>query len=173
MRGAAVRPSGDRVRETLFNWLAPRVPGARCLDWFAGSGVLGIEALSRGAARCVLVERDAATCAALRVCLTELGADAAGAVEVLQADATRAALRPLGPFDIVFVDPPFDGPDIGNLCTLLERSGALAAGGLVYLEMRRAAPPPALPAQWAVLRDKTAGQVRFMLAERSTAPILE
>lgn len=165
--GSGIRPTGDRVRETLFNWLAPVVPGARCLDWFAGSGALGIEALSRGAAHCVFVERDRGAARALRTCLDQLGAAAA---ELVETGATAALGALQGPFDIVFVDPPFDGPDIGNLCTLLERSGLLADGSSIYLEMRRRSEPPALPANWRRLRQKNAGQVSFILARRCADP---
>ncbi|MEE4184450.1 MAG: 16S rRNA (guanine(966)-N(2))-methyltransferase RsmD [Gammaproteobacteria bacterium] len=170
VQGDGIRPTGDRVRETLFNWLAPVLTDARCLDWFAGSGALGIEALSRGAAHCVFVERDPAAASALRACLGRLGA-AAG--DVFAGNAT-AVLRTLpGPFDIVFVDPPFDGPDICNLCTLLEQSGLLADSSRIYLEMRRTSESPALPPNWRSLRQKNAGQVSFMLAERCAEPTAE
>ena len=168
--GEGVRPTGDRVRETLFNWLAPGLAGANCLDWFAGSGALGIEALSRGAARCVFVERDGATARVLRDCLAGFGATNAAVVE---GSATAVSLSAHGRFDIVFVDPPFEGPDIGNLCTLLEQSALLAQSSRIYLEMRRTPQPPALPPNWRSVRQKDAGQVTFMLAERIAGPTSE
>jgi 16S rRNA (guanine966-N2)-methyltransferase len=160
--GDAARPTPDRVRETLFNWLMPVLPGARCLDLFAGSGVLGIEAISRGAASAVLVEHDQRVLAALDDNLDRLDLDAA---EVLSADAWRYLESRATPFNIVFLDPPYAEKGLGDLCTLLER-GWLAPGARIYLEWRRSSEPPALPASWQLLRDKTAGQVRFALAQR-------
>ncbi len=101
-----LRPSSDRVRETLFNWLMPRLPGARVLDLFAGSGALGLEAVSRGAGHATLIERDSSLVQRLRAHVTRL--DAATQVQVLQEDAVRWLERaPAALADIVFVDPPF------------------------------------------------------------------
>jgi 16S rRNA (guanine966-N2)-methyltransferase len=157
---AALRPTPDRVRETLFNWLAAALPGARCLDLYAGTGVLGLEALSRGASQAVFVECAGPVAAALESSLRELGA--AGA-SVVQADAADYLRGPASAFDIVFLDPPY-GTGLGNLCTLLDR-GWLAQGARVYLESNRRDPSPELPVHWRLLREKTAGQVRFALAE--------
>lgn len=163
--GTGIRPTGDRVRETLFNWLAPGLRGARCLDWFAGSGALGIEALSRGAAAAVFVESDRATAAALRAYLQTLDDLAATQFDVLNAAAAQVPLAAHGPFDLVFIDPPFDGPDLGNLCTLLNRSQALATDARVYLELPRTTALPELPAAWEIIKNKAAGQVSFVLAQ--------
>ena len=155
-----LRPSGSRVRETLFNWLTPHLPGARVLDAFAGTGALGFEALSRGASQALLVERDAAAAAALQRNAKALDAHC----EVRQADA-RALLgapNPGRPFDIVFLDPPFAAGDALRLCTLSADNGWLAPGGRLYLEHPAAVTvepgPPLEP-----IREKTAGQVRFAL----------
>ncbi len=171
-RTAGVRPTGDRVRETLFNWLAPHLPGARCLDWFAGTGVLGLEALSRGAAAAVLVERNREVADEIARQLDLLEADQA---ELLCADARQLNLAAHGPFDVVFVDPPFlpadsaeADPGLADLCTLLETSGALAAPAWIYLETGKKQALPTLPDNWRLLREKTAGQVRYALAERSS-----
>ena len=165
-----IRPTGDRVRETLFNWLTPQLPAARCLDLFAGSGALGVEALSRGAAYVVFVERMPAVAAAVSDNLTSFGATAAD-FTVTCGDALAVPFETAGPFDVVFVDPPFDKADSGldsrNLCTLLEDSGSLAARCFVYLEMDRSQAVPELPSGWQVLREKTAGQVRYALLERN------
>jgi 16S rRNA (guanine966-N2)-methyltransferase len=158
-----LRPTGDRVRETLFNWLAPRIEGARCLDLFAGTGALGIEALSRGATEAWFIERDAAVAAQLTVSLMRLGAEQS---HVVSMDAHRFLARPAQPFDVVFLDPPFGGPDLGDLCRLLG-AGWLREGALVYLEMSRALQMPALLPSWELLREKTAGQVRFGLVRYS------
>jgi 16S rRNA (guanine966-N2)-methyltransferase len=156
-----LRPTGDRIRETLFNWLAPVIEGARCLDLFAGTGALGLEALSRGAAAVVFVERAPAAAAALEASLRKLGGERG---RVIATDALRFLDGPSQRFDIVFLDPPFGEADLGKLCTLLA-GGWLAGGARVYLEMPRAQALPGLPPGWEVLREKTAGQVRFALAQ--------
>lgn len=102
-----LRPTADRARETLFNWLQPVLPGARVLDLFAGSGALGLEAVSRGAAQALLVERDARLATQLQANVERLGAG--DQVTVVRADALAWLKAPLhGPFDVVFLDPPFD-----------------------------------------------------------------
>lgn len=160
-----IRPTGDRVRETLFNWLTPYISGRRCLDMFAGTGALGIEALSRGAASAVFLEKNPRAAQALSDNLIAIGCNTA---EVLNTDATVAQLSTAGPFDLVFLDPPFDGPTLQDLCKLLEQSGALAKSALVYLEMDKRQSLPELPLGWSILKDRTAGQVRFALASRAT-----
>lgn len=165
--GEVTRPTGDRIRETLFNWLAPVVSGARCLDLFAGTGALGLEALSRGAGACTFVEKDAAVARQLEATLATLDC---GAATVVAGDARRfLSGRPVA-FDIVFLDPPFDGLDPAILCTLLD-DGWLAPEAMVYIEMRRGAGAPGLPSGWIVVREQTAGQVRFMLVRSPGRPI--
>jgi 16S rRNA (guanine966-N2)-methyltransferase len=159
-----VRPTSDRVRETLFNWLVPNLQEARCLDLFAGSGALGIEALSRGAKKVVFVERNARMAKCIQEQLEQLHAVGA---EVLTANAFSLNLAGHGGFDIVFLDPPFDGPDLADLCTLLEASGSLADSCRVYMEMHRGQSLPEVPANWSIQREKTAGQVRYALAHRT------
>ncbi|MFW2404192.1 MAG: 16S rRNA (guanine(966)-N(2))-methyltransferase RsmD [Gammaproteobacteria bacterium] len=160
--GPGVRPTGDRVRETLFNWLAPIMDGARCLDLFAGSGALGLEARSRGAAEVVFVEKDPAAVGRLRDNIAHLECDG---VSVVAGDALRYLRGEPRAFDIVWIDPPFGEFSLSLLCTLLER-GWLADGARIYLELGRHDDLPALPANWVVDRDKTAGQVRYALAKR-------
>jgi 16S rRNA (guanine966-N2)-methyltransferase len=153
--GEAVRPTPDRVRETLFNWLGQRLDGAHCLDLYAGSGALGFEAVSRGAARVVLVERERAALAALRRSRELLGAAAA---EIVAGDAEEYLARGGERFDVVFLDPPFrQNAD----ATLLERlAPRLRPGARVYLEAARAA---AVAPPWRELRRARAGQVSFQL----------
>ena len=165
---AGVRPTPNRVRETLFNWLQPWLPGARCLDLFAGSGALGLEALSRGAGEVVLVERHPQVAAALRANLALLKAATAEAVET---DAVSfLAYGPVNAFDIVFLDPPFD-PEPGadavlvRCCALLESRGWLKPQGLVYLEAP-AGPVPPVPPAWTPIRGKQAGKVGYHLLRR-------
>lgn len=126
-----LRPTPNRVRETLFNWLAPMLAGARCIDLFAGTGALGIEALSRGAARAVFVDSDRRAAAAIEAALETLGATDRG--RVLVADGTRAAARLAGErADIVFVDPPFDAKLHG--AALAGLAGLIDAHSRVYVE---------------------------------------
>ncbi|KAA6185682.1 16S rRNA (guanine(966)-N(2))-methyltransferase RsmD [Thiohalocapsa marina] len=162
-----LRPTSDRVRETLFNWLAPVIEGSECLDCFAGSGALGLEAASRGAASVVLLEQAAAAARQLRGHLAALAADSADVqIEVAQADALDWLRRQTSRrFDLVFLDPPFDGDLLGPACELLARRGWVGPGSLIYLETDGARALPDLPAGWQLIRDKRAGQVRYALAE--------
>jgi 16S rRNA (guanine966-N2)-methyltransferase len=158
-----LRPTSERVRETLFNWLAPSIQGARCLDLFAGTGALGFEALSRGATLVIFVENSRRAARAIEKSAQIL--DAAGAV-VHRGDATDY-LRDAAPasFDIVFLDPPFADDRLEELCGLVDACGILAPGGRIYLEQDRAQPEAPLPDRWHVLKNKTAGNVRYMLVE--------
>ena len=160
-----VRPTPDRVRETLFNWLAPDLAGARCLDLFAGTGALGFEAVSRGAAEAVLVERSRAVGGPrLRGACERLGAG--GAVTVVEADALEwlARQRATTPFDIVFVDPPHRLEVHRVAADLLAEHGWLAPAARVWLELVRRREPPGLPDGWTLLRSGRAGEVRYHLA---------
>ncbi|HEY5973061.1 MAG TPA: 16S rRNA (guanine(966)-N(2))-methyltransferase RsmD [Pseudoxanthomonas sp.] len=154
-----LRPSSDRVRETLFNWLMPVLPGARVLDVFAGTGTLGLEAVSRGAAHAVLVERDAALAQALRDTATRLSAQSS--IEVVQGDAIAWLARQThGSFDLAFVDPPF-GEDLWDK-TLAALLPWLAPGAWLYLESpqdRAPSPPP----EWTLHREGHTREVRFAL----------
>jgi 16S rRNA (guanine966-N2)-methyltransferase len=162
--GEGIRPTGDRVRETLFNWLMPHIHDARCLDLFAGTGALGIEALSRGAGSVVFAERNRPAAKAIRDTLKDLAGDEEYArTEIITSDALKLDLGAKGPFDIVFLDPPFDGPHLQDLCTLLEESNALAPSAHIYMEMDRRQDLPELPTSWAVSKEQTAGQVRYAL----------
>ena len=158
-----VRPTPDRVRETLFNWLAADIEGARCLDLFAGTGALGFEAASRGAAAVVMVERERGAAAALSSAGRTLGADN---VEVVRADALR--WRPAGGdrFDIVFLDPPYTGPMPEEALARLDRIDALAPGCRVYLETDRGPTDIELPAGWRSVQARRAGRVRYHLVSR-------
>jgi 16S rRNA (guanine966-N2)-methyltransferase len=159
-----IRPTPDRVRETLFNWLAARVPGARCLDLFAGSGAIGLEALSRGAAHVTFVERDAAAAREIAARLEEWGART-GRVE--QSDALRfLKTTPAEPFDIAFLDPPFASPVLAESVACLEQGGWLVDDALVYVECA-AASMPAVPPRWRPLKAKQAGEVGYHLYWRA------
>jgi 16S rRNA (guanine966-N2)-methyltransferase len=157
-----LRPTSERIRETLFNWLAARIHGARCLDLCAGTGALGIEALSRGAAEVVFVERSAIAFNTLKSNIASLGATNA---ELLNVDA-RSYLGEFsaGPFDIVFLDPPFTSDLYDELCRLLIEQGCLTGDARIYIEMDRNQPELRVPEGWQVLKNKTAGKVRYLLA---------
>lgn len=162
-----LRPTSERIRETLFNWLAPLIEGSRCLDLFAGSGALGLEALSRGAREVVFVERSTRAARVLEESLASLGASG---VEIHKIDALEYLRREPEAFDIVFLDPPFDADLGGDLCRLLSEREWLAPGARVYLEQDRDRPIPELPEGWTVLREKTAGQVRYALLKAKDQP---
>jgi len=135
-----LRPSGDRSREVLFNWLQGSIHGARCLDLFAGTGALGLEAASRGAAEVVLVEKNPDVCARLRTIASEW--PGGNVLKVVQADATRWLERAEGPFDIALVDPPFGAGLYATTLQALARPGLLAPGALVYVESDARSPAP-------------------------------
>ncbi len=162
-----LRPTPDRVRETVFNWLQPVIEGARCLDLFAGSGALGFEAASRGAGEVVLVDRDHKVVERLRENARLLGATG---VQVVQADALRYLNeKPVQPFDIVFLDPPFGHNVLAPVCRTLEANGWLRDQARIYMEAEKTLDIPDIPANWRIVRSKAAGQVGYHLALRHTA----
>jgi 16S rRNA (guanine966-N2)-methyltransferase len=155
-----IRPTPDRVRETLFNWLGARVAGARCLDLFAGSGALGLEALSRGAAHVSFVEQDARAARELAQRLIEWQAQGG---RVVRADALRFLAGPAEAFAVVFLDPPFASDLLGRAAGALAAHGWLAPGALIYVESAARGELPALPAEWRLLKAKQAGEVGYYL----------
>ncbi len=158
-----LRPTPERIRETLFNWLTTKVHGAHCLDLFAGTGALGLEALSRGARSAVFVENSASAAETLQANISALGAE--GAL-VRQADASDFLGSEIAePFDIVFLDPPFAAGVVADWCRLLDDRRLLARDARVYIEQDRAHSEPELPRSWQVLKNKTAGNVRYMLVQ--------
>lgn len=159
---AELRPSPDRVRETLFNWLQTVILDARCLDLFAGSGALGIEALSRGAAASVFVERDARAVESINASLQRLGAIGGSAIRADALSWLEAA--PALPFDIVFLDPPYAAGLLPQVCEKLARNRWLAPSAMIYMESPAGEPLPALPAGWSLHRSRRAGQVGYHLA---------
>jgi 16S rRNA (guanine966-N2)-methyltransferase len=150
-----LRPTPDRVRETLFNWLGQDLTGKDCLDLFAGSGALGFEAASRGARRVVMIERDAQTFAALKDNAQRLQADS---LEVRLADALEFLRADRGAYDVVLLDPPFGADFLPRVLSALPPR--LASGALVYIEAPRA---PQLPAGWEAWRSSRAGAVVYQL----------
>ncbi len=157
-----LRPTPDRVRETLFNWLQDRIAGARCLDLFAGSGALGLEALSRGAKELVFVEQAVAAARALQEQLIRFGGQARA--QVAEMGAARYLRSVPQAFDIVFLDPPFGRDALAEYVPLLDEGQWLKPGALVYLENEKKAGVPPLPAHWQLLKSKSAGEVGYHLA---------
>ncbi|MEN8175747.1 MAG: 16S rRNA (guanine(966)-N(2))-methyltransferase RsmD [Pseudomonadota bacterium] len=158
-----LRPSADRVRETLFNWLQEVIPGSVCLDLFAGSGAIGLEAASRGARSVVMVDAAAPVVRQLRkhVASLEVGEQ----VEVVQSDALkflRGRINPR-PFDVVFLDPPFDADILGSVIDGLMRPGWLASPAWVYVERPAHRELPPLPETWTEHRAGVAGDAAFHL----------
>ncbi len=168
-----LRPTGDRARETLFNWIGPRCIGARCLDLFAGSGALGLEAASRGAAQVTLIEREAWLCQQLRSSIQDLpGSDI---VSVVHADALRWIETCADRFDLVFIDPPFDSRLQASVLVRLIDRGLLADQALVYVEqalLPGQASEPALAAGFELVREKAVGRVLMRLLRAGQAGAL-
>ena len=161
-----LRPTPERVRETLFNWLGERIRGARCLDLFAGSGALGLEALSRGAAQVSFIERDVAAVRELRARLSEWGSTS-GSVE--RADALAFLENPPQPFDIVFLDPPFGAGLLEPAAQRLSERGWLRPPALIYVESAAREALPPLPPGFEPLKAKRAGEVGYHLFGYSCA----
>jgi 16S rRNA (guanine966-N2)-methyltransferase len=186
-----LRPTPDRVRETLFNWLQHDIARSRCLDLFAGSGALGLEALSRGAKEVVFIEKSPAAANSIREHLSLFG----GSGVVIETDVERYLARmtptPPGiatsgaaapdatapdatapdPFNLVFLDPPFGQDWLPRILPKLQSGAWIVPGGLVYLECERSLGAPTLPDGWAMLRSKSAGEVGYHLARVPTQVI--
>ncbi len=157
-----LRPTGDRVRETLFNWLQPLLGFSRCLDCFAGSGALGFEAASRGAAEVVMVEADRQAFDTLKQNKASLQAEQC---ELIHGKAEAYLNSIEKKFDVVFLDPPYQLDLWSQVATMLTEKDLLNAGARIYLEYPRREPQPALPESWHCLREKQAGDVKYALFE--------
>jgi 16S rRNA (guanine966-N2)-methyltransferase len=158
-----LRPTSDRVRETLFNWLQYEIHGCRVLDAFAGSGALGFEAASRGAREVVMLERARKVADTLQKNATELHADN---VRLLTVDALDYLSQADEPFDLVFLDPPFGQGLIEPILALLDSRGLLKPDAKIYIEFEASLSMPTLPEGWELVRDRIAGDVRYGLIER-------
>lgn len=158
-----LRPTTDRVRETLFNWLAPDIQQARCLDCFAGSGALGLEALSRYAGSATLLELEKPVARQLAQNLQTLKADNA---QVIQTNTLSWLAQQGEPYQVVFIDPPFRKGLLAQTLQLLESNGWLADEALVYVESEVENGTPPVPANWFLHREKIAGQVAYRLYRR-------
>lgn len=156
-----LRPTTDRVRETLFNWLSPYIQGARCADLFAGSGALGLEALSRGAVHCDFV--DSSTTAIAQINHHLVTVDAVSSADCHAIPAERYLGNTSRKYDILFIDPPFGLNLVEPCCNLLAQQQLLASEALVYIETASREPHPDLPSGWSLHREKTAGGVAYRL----------
>lgn len=161
-----LRPTPNRVRETLFNWLAPHIQGARCLDLFAGSGALGFEALSRGAGFCLMLDGSDEIITALKNNQQLLQLDN---LDIQKAAFPYDSNLFKDKFDIIFLDPPFHKGYIALVTSWLENSQLLATNSLIYIESESEVDVLQVPMHWEVLKDKVAGKVRYSLF--STSPL--
>jgi len=157
-----LRPTPDKVRETLFNWISYSIPGAVCGDFFCGSGALGLEALSRGAKHAIFVDNSRVVIQQMTDNLATLKAENADVMA--QNAAVYLDTATPTPLDIVFLDPPFRKGWLAQIVPLLEK-GWLAKRALVYIEMEKEAALPILPAHWSLMKEKTAGQLVYRLFE--------
>lgn len=160
-----LRPTTDRVRETVFNWLRAEVPGSRLLDLFAGSGALAFEALSRGAEQATMVELNRQAAQSLKDNIKLLDAKA----ELQQADALQYLATATGPYDLVFLDPPFRKGLLAPCIEGLQKPGLLAPGAKIYIEQESEQPAVQVPASWRLLKENKAGQVLYLLYEASAS----
>jgi len=164
-----LRPTPDRARETLFNWLAPYLPGARVLDLYAGSGILGLEALSRGASSLVAVDSSRLVAAQLRESARQLGAEGLEVVAMDVPGFLNTAHR--DPFDVVFLDPPYAGADYEGLCAALDAAGLVGPDGFVYLEFSTPRSSTfAAPDGWKRHRSSRAGHLTYQLWRPAGGP---
>ena len=156
-----LRPTPDRIRETLYNWLTGWVPGARCLDAFSGTGALGLEALSRGATHTTFLEYSPVAARMLQSNLSTLNCKNA---EVVHTDASLwLSKKADAAYDLVFLDPPFHKGFVAPICQQLNENGYLSENGLVYIESEVELGQPDVPANWQLWKEKTAGQVTCRL----------
>lgn len=160
-----LRPTIDRVKETLFNWLAQDIPNSTCLDVFAGSGGLGFEAASRQAKLVTLLEMNQKAAKQLEMNAKEVKADN---IKVVNTDALTYLRQPGTPFDLVFLDPPFRKGLLAETVQLLENNGWLTENAIIYVETEKELQLEGMPENWALFRDKTTGQSSYRLFERNT-----
>lgn len=160
-----LRPTPDRVRETVFNWLQADIIDANCLDLFAGSGALGFEAASRGAKRVVMVDNSVKTSAEIRANIQTLQPQSSS-IELVSGDALAYLKNNTIKYDVVFLDPPYHSQLLSQICMLLEQEKCLSEHAKIYLEHDKSLALPALPVNWYVKKNKSAGQVSYYLIDR-------
>ena len=163
--GSGIRPTPDSVRETLFNWLTPHVDGANCLDLYAGSGALGFEAASRGAANVVMVETNRHNVKQLQINKDKLDA---ASVEIIEQKAVDFLQSTDDRFDIVFLDPPFQQGIVESICHAIKNYDLLKPAALVYIEAEKQLDPLPILADWHIIRQHTQGAVAYYLVSTDT-----
>lgn len=163
--GEGLRPTSDRIRETLFNWLAPVINGANCLDLFSGSGALSLEALSRGAAQATLLDANNQATRQLQKNLTDLECSNAQVITTNSLKWLQEKQTGENRFDVVFLDPPFNQQLLAPTCELLEEKQLIAEESYIYIETE-ASLALQIPDNWRILREKKAGQVAYYLCAR-------
>ena len=156
-----LRPTHDRIRETLFNWLSPYIAGANCLDLFAGSGALGFEALSRGAKQVTFIDNARVVVDALQKNAALLKTDKA---DFILADCPeRVPALSYVPFDVVFLDPPFEQGLIPKTLRWLDNNSLLSPSAFIYIEIEKKAPPLLIPSKWELFREKKTPSLMYCL----------
>ncbi len=160
-----LRPTGDRIRETAFNWLTASIDGARCIDLFAGSGALSFEALSRGASHCTCIEQQGTAVKQLRENAALLQAEG---LDIVHTDSLKYLQQgaPPQPYNLAFVDPPFAAGLVSKTCALLNNDSWLTAKAMIYCEMAATDNSFIAPENWQMLREKVSGEVRYCLYSR-------
>ena len=161
---AAIRPTPNRVRETLFNWLSPIIAHAHCLDLFAGSGSLGFEALSRGASSVTFIDNHREVIEHLQKTIALFHAQN---TKVINAEIPIYSFVPEKKFDIVFLDPPFSQKLIGPCCEWLTQQSLLAENAYIYIEAEKMLDPLPIPSHWQLIKSKIAGQVKYYLLQET------
>jgi 16S rRNA (guanine966-N2)-methyltransferase len=159
---AEIRPTPDRVRETLFNWLSPVISGAYCLDLFAGSGALSFEALSRGARHVVMVDKSPIVIKSLRSIAQKLGSEN---ITLYQGCAPEDIILPNEAFDIVFLDPPFHQNLIAPSCEWLVKQKLVNANSYIYIETEKNQDTLNIPVNWHVLKEGKTKQIKYYLVK--------
>ncbi len=159
-----LRPTTDRIKETVFNWLAQDIPHAKCLDVFAGSGGLGFEAASRQATNVVMLELNKD---AHKQLLSNISTLKTESIQAININAIDYLSKPSNAFDIVFIDPPFRQGLLDKVIHLLEENGWLKENAMIYIETEKELVLKEIPEHWSLYREKTAGQVSFRLYERN------
>ena len=158
----AIRPSPDRIRETLFNWLQNSIFDAKCLELYAGSGILSIEALSRGASHATSIDQTSATIETIRQNLASLDLEASR-YSCIRSNANVWLEAQTASFDLIFLDPPFDSNELALILPIIHTNNLLAEHGFVYVESSEALDPSLLPREWTIYRSKKAGSVHYCL----------